>query len=109
MPDVPGTFAAAVVLMERVRAYCETDCLNLFALYIRWALLSGRTNREGHDVSLQSLVECLERDRGTRAHLDKFLDCWRASDRPAPMFLSAIAGVNARRDKNRAIRSTMHP
>jgi hypothetical protein len=30
--------------IDQARAYCEIDCLNLFALYVRWALLSGRTN-----------------------------------------------------------------
>jgi hypothetical protein len=26
-----------------VRAYCEGDVLNLFALYVRWARLAGKT------------------------------------------------------------------
>ena len=35
--------------IPQVRAYCEADCLNLFVLYVRWALLSGRTDLQGHN------------------------------------------------------------
>jgi 3'-5' exonuclease len=37
--------------IDNVRAYCEADCLNLFALYVRWALLTGRTDLVGHNAS----------------------------------------------------------
>jgi 3'-5' exonuclease len=60
--------------IARVRAYCGPDCLNLFALYIRWALLSGRTDAAGHDASLASLVRCPEDEREARPHLGEFLD-----------------------------------
>ena len=60
--------------IERVRAYCERDCLNLFALYVRWALLAGRTDAAGHDASLASLVRCPEDEREARPHLGPFLD-----------------------------------
>src|SRR3954467_9789431 len=75
--------------IDKVRAYCEGDCLNLFVLYVRWALLTGRTDLEGHNVSLDSLVRCLEAERGECPHLGEFLDRWRATNRPAPMFLPA--------------------
>ena len=77
--------------IEQVRAYCEADCLNLFALYVRWALLSGRTDLAGHNGALESLVECLERERASRSHFGEFLDRWRTSTRPAPMFLPGVA------------------
>src|SRR4051812_32661777 len=75
-----GEVAAMVARgeIERVRAYCEADCLNLFALYVRWALLSGKTDAAGHDASLASLIRCLEEERPTRPHLGEFLDRWRA-------------------------------
>lgn len=76
--------------LDKVRAYCEGDVLNLFGLYVRWSLLTGRTDREGHNASLQSLVECLEKERGDRPHFGEFLDKWRAADRPVPMFLPAF-------------------
>jgi hypothetical protein len=73
--------------VDKVRAYCEGDVLNLFALYVRWARLTGRTDLEGHNASLESLVLCLESERRDRPHLGEFLDRWRVTDRPAPMFL----------------------
>ena len=73
--------------IDNVRAYCEGDCLNLFVLYVRWALLSGRIDPVGHNASLQSLIECLESDRDLRPHLGAFLDRWRTTCRPAPMFV----------------------
>lgn len=70
-----------------VRRYCEVDVLTIFGLYVRWALLSGRTDAEGHNASVESLVAYLERERGERPHLGAFLDRWRVSTRPAPMFV----------------------
>ena len=89
--------------IDQVRAYCEGDCLNLFALYVRWALLSGRTDPDGHNMALESLVTCLEQQRGVRAHLGEFLDLWRASERPAAMYLKPSDGCRAdrRNGKNR--------
>ncbi|WP_050783658.1 hypothetical protein [Methylobacterium nodulans] len=52
--------------IEQVRAYCEGDVLNLFALYVRWALLTGRTDPAGHNASLESLVMDLEEERDGR-------------------------------------------
>jgi predicted PolB exonuclease-like 3'-5' exonuclease len=75
--------------IDKVRAYCEADCLNLFVLYVRWALLSGRTNRIGHNASVESLIECLETERGARPHFGQFLDAWQATSRPAPMTVSS--------------------
>lgn len=81
--------------LEAVRSYCEADCLNLAALYIRWALLTGRTGRAGHDASMASLIALLKRERRDRPHFGVFLDGWRASTRPAPMMVGAAARGSA--------------
>ena len=70
--------------LEAVRAYCEGDVINAFALYVRWALLTGRTDAAGHNASLESLVACLAAGRAERPHLGEFLDRWRSSVRPTP-------------------------
>jgi predicted PolB exonuclease-like 3'-5' exonuclease len=80
--------------IDNVRAYCEADCLNLFALYVRWALLSGRTDLTGHNAAFESLVDCLESERALRSHFGEFLDTWRASTRPVPMFLPGVANAH---------------
>lgn len=87
-----GSEVAAMVArgeIDRVRAYCEGDVANLFGLYVRWARLAGKCDAEGHDASVRTMVGCLESERSRRPHLGEFLDRWRASDRPVPMFVQA--------------------
>jgi hypothetical protein len=69
--------------------------LNLFVAYVRWALLTGRTDAAGHNASLESLIECLAREREARPHLGEFLDKWHSSKRPMPMFIPALRSVSA--------------
>jgi hypothetical protein len=38
----------------------------LFMPYVRWALLTGKVGAAAHDASLESLMECLRRERGER-------------------------------------------
>jgi len=64
--------------------------LNLFVLYARWTLLSGRADLQGHNESLGSLVRYLEAERGDRPHLGEFLNRWRATNRPMPMFIPGL-------------------
>ena len=85
--------------IEQVRAYCECDCLNLFVLYVRWGLLTGKVDAAGHNTGLDSLIECLERDREERPHFREFLDRWKASDRPAPMHVPALLEENKARQE----------
>ncbi|MET3414012.1 3'-5' exonuclease [Methylobacterium sp. 1030] len=74
---VAGLVSAGEI--DRVRAYCETDCINLFALYLRWAHLTGRTDVDAHDRAILGLTDFLDLRRGTRPHLGRFLDAWRLS------------------------------
>jgi len=81
--------------LDRVRAYCEADCLNLFGLYCRFALLTGRVDRAGHEASLGSLTAYLDGQRAARPILGEFLDRWQASasspSAPAPASVAALA------------------
>jgi predicted PolB exonuclease-like 3'-5' exonuclease len=38
-----------------VRAYCESEGLDLFVLYVRRAFVTGRINAASHNAALQSL------------------------------------------------------
>jgi predicted PolB exonuclease-like 3'-5' exonuclease len=60
----------------RVRDYCETDCLNLTIVYLRWAYLTGRTGPEAHDAAVRGLMAYLDAERGRRPHLGRFADAW---------------------------------
>jgi predicted PolB exonuclease-like 3'-5' exonuclease len=70
-----------------VRAYCESDVLNLFVLYVRWAFVTGRINAASHNAALESLIGYLEGERLSRPHLGRFLDIWRASPHRVSMML----------------------
>lgn len=94
-----GSQVAAMIEQGRighVRDYCELDTLNTFGLYVRWALLSGRSDAAGHDASMRALAEFLERQRHERHHLGAFLDRWRSSARPRP----ALVGVGRSTDND---------
>jgi hypothetical protein len=61
--------------------------LNLFGVYVRWALLAGKTDPVGHNASMTDLVEYLSREQQARPHLGEFLDRWNSSSRPMPMMV----------------------
>lgn len=74
-----------------VRAYCETDVLNLFGVYVRWAFVTGRISANGHNEAMDNLVQLLEAERESRPHFAMFLDQWRASSRPAHVAVQVSA------------------
>ncbi|SFU97726.1 MULTISPECIES: ribonuclease H-like domain-containing protein [unclassified Methylobacterium] len=77
-----GSHVAAMVAAgetDKIRAYCETDCLNLFVLYLRWAHLTGRTDAVLHDRSVVDLMVHLDGMRSSSPHLGRFVDAWRLS------------------------------
>ena len=73
--------------LKAVRAYCEADVINLFALYARWALLTGLTDGAGHNAAMESLASCLEAGRAEHPHFGEFLDRWHSSRRPVPALI----------------------
>lgn len=81
--------------LAAVRDYCETDCLNLYLAYLRWALLTGRTDPAGHNRAADGLAALLAAERQTRPHLGRFLDLWRASPLPHAVHVAAPRPVPA--------------
>ena len=67
--------------------YCETDVMNLFGLFVRHSYQTCRTNAEGHNRSMQSLIDLCNEQRHARPHLGEFVDRWAASRRPSPHML----------------------
>ncbi|MCJ2054101.1 3'-5' exonuclease [Methylobacterium sp. J-070] len=74
--------------LGRVRAYCETDTLNTFLVYLRHAYLAGRTDADAHDRAVAGLMDYLSRERPTRPHLGRFLDAWRRNSNVRPAFVT---------------------
>lgn len=74
--------------IERVRSYCETDCLNTAGAFYRYMYLCGRSDAAGHDASMGSLLDLMQAQRGQRPHLGAFVDRWKASTRPVSMMIA---------------------
>lgn len=84
-----GSEVAAMLAEGRIDdvcAYCEGDVLNTAGTYLRWALLTGRTDRDGHDAGVESLRALLRAQRDARPHFGAFLDAWTAAPPAAPRF-----------------------
>jgi len=58
-----------------IRNYCETDVLNTWLIYLRFAQLRGVLSRERHAEELQRVQEYLA--AGTETHLGAFLRAWQ--------------------------------
>jgi hypothetical protein len=59
-----------------IRAYCETDVLNTYLVYLRFELLRGRLGTAEYAHECQTVREALAREG--RPHLDAFLRAWPA-------------------------------
>lgn len=57
-----------------IRAYCETDVLNTYLIYLRFELLRGHLERAGYDGELQRLRAYLAGEQ--RRHFADFLAAW---------------------------------
>jgi predicted PolB exonuclease-like 3'-5' exonuclease len=68
-----GSFLAGDI--AGIRAYCETDVLNTFLVYLRFELMRGRMSRAEYDNECRSLRDYLAREG--HAHFTEFLDAWR--------------------------------
>jgi len=60
--------------LGRIRAYCETDVLNTYLIYLRFELLRGRLSPEGHAGEVARVRKTLSDAPG--AHCREFLAAW---------------------------------
>lgn len=60
--------------IDGIRAYCETDVLNTYLVYLRFELMRGRLNRDRHDAECALLRAHLE--EADRPHFREFLGAW---------------------------------
>ncbi|MGB0683917.1 MAG: 3'-5' exonuclease [Magnetovibrionaceae bacterium] len=68
-------------LIDDIRDYCETDVLNTYLVYLRWALLTGRLSGEAHDRAIADVIALIQGEGAERPHLLGFLEAWgEASD-----------------------------
>jgi predicted PolB exonuclease-like 3'-5' exonuclease len=72
--QVEALFAGGKI--KEIRDYCETDVLNTYLAYLRYAFHSGIMSQEAHDQAVQDVRDLLEREGGDRPHLTEFRDAW---------------------------------
>jgi hypothetical protein len=60
--------------LGRIRDYCETDVLNTYLVYLRFALMRGQLDREGYDAERARVRALLDEDG--RPHLQAFAAAW---------------------------------
>lgn len=77
--EVQGMFERSE--LGKIRAYCECDCLNLFGVYVRWALLTGKTDQAGERESLAGLDSYLSEHESGNPHFAEFKRQWKATAR----------------------------
>jgi hypothetical protein len=70
--DVWERFQAGEI--ERIRAYCETDVLNTYLIYLRYELMRGRQTEEGYVSACQAVRDLLAQEN--KPHLQEFLQAW---------------------------------
>lgn len=70
--------------LDRVRAYCETDVVNTYVVFLRWAFLTGRTDATFHDRAVDDLLDHLDVQGATRPHLAAFARQWRENGTLVP-------------------------
>jgi 3'-5' exonuclease len=59
-----------------IRAYCETDVLNTWLIWLRFALLRGALSREQHAEELARVKSWLA--AAGQPHFRQFLSAWEA-------------------------------
>ena len=60
--------------IDEIRAYCETDVLNTYLIYLRWELLRGHLDRAGWERETERVRATLRAEK--KAHFEQFLAAW---------------------------------
>lgn len=60
-----------------IRAYCETDALNTYLIFLRFQLLRGALDLDGYRAETMLVEQKLEQSEAQ--HFKQFLEAWRAN------------------------------
>ena len=63
--------------LDAIRAYCETDALNTYLIFLRFQLLRGLLELDGYRAELRVVEQKLEQSEAP--HFAQFLAAWRAN------------------------------
>lgn len=80
--DIDGSQVVPMVLAnewQKLTAYCESDVLNTWLIYLRWLILMGKADIEGCEMlsrHTQEFVASLVNKDGSLRH-ERFLEAWQ--------------------------------
>ena len=60
--------------IKEIRDYCETDVLNTYLVYLRYALHIGRINNNGYNKAIEDILVFL--DKVKLPHFSEFQQAW---------------------------------
>jgi len=66
--------------IAEIRAYCETDVVNTFLLWLRYQLMRGRLDRPGYDAEVTRVRDTLLGEHGE--HWRTFMEAWDGARGP---------------------------
>ena len=64
--------------IDDIAAYCESDVLNLYALFVRYSLLTGKLNKAAYGTTLANSAAYLEASETELSHCSLFARWCRA-------------------------------
>jgi hypothetical protein len=76
--QVASAFAAGK--LAEIRAYCETDVLNTWLIYLRFLLMRGQIDAKEHDSEVARVRAFLK--QSTARHWQEFLGAWSSGTDP---------------------------
>ena len=79
--------------VQRIADYCECDVATTYALYLRYALLSGEINYDGYHASISNFQAYLEEKSDHNPYLGDFLEQWCKHKGMASYSLSIDSGL----------------
>ena len=72
--QVAGAYRAGKI--AEIRAYCETDVMNTYLIYLRFLLMRGQLDAAAYDKEIKLAREFLKQSKA--AHWKEYADAWTA-------------------------------
>ena len=65
--------------LKEIRDYCETDVLNTYLVYLRYALHCADLTKEGYNKPVSDVIAFIDAEKDARPHFGEFIEAWGQS------------------------------
>ena len=65
--------------LKEIRDYCETDVLNTYLVYLRYALHCADLTKESYNKAVSDVITFIDAEKDARPHFGEFIEAWGAS------------------------------